>query len=159
MSQNFHDDYLDQPWNFDTFIRGAFPDVELSAEKVMSDFMSSFKKDDGPVLTPDAATVQEIDAALPDEWTQLLDERVEVLEEEMYQEVIYPLYVLDQQALNEQLEIPAGDITENARQALADLEVDIAELLEEITITQEQEISKTIPIEITQEPEHDDFGR
>lgn len=89
-------------------------------------------------LAPDAASLEEIEQGLPDEWTQLEAEQG-FTQEEL------------QSFLDAEIDIPEGDIDQNAEQALQELEID----LDAIAAERDPDLDLNLP-----EQEHDfDFGR
>jgi hypothetical protein len=88
-------------------------------------------------LEPDPADVERFDQELPQEWTTLAEpERdTEYTSEEL------------QDLLNSNLDIPEGDIDQNARQALNELTIDLD------TLAQERDLD--LDIDLHQEQEFD----
>jgi hypothetical protein len=88
-------------------------------------------------LEPDPAEVQQLDQELPAEWTQTI-EREEYTPEEL------------DDLLHTDLDIPEGDIDQNADQALDELDIDLD------AIAQEHDLD--LEIDLDQEQRFD-FGR
>ncbi|QBD80457.1 hypothetical protein EPA93_32590 [Ktedonosporobacter rubrisoli] len=89
-------------------------------------------------LSPSQAEVQALDQQVPPEWLQ-------PLERDFSQEEVQAL-------LQAPLEIPEGDIEENARQALNELGVDVQEIMQEL----DQAPTLEVPSDL--DPDHD-WGR
>jgi hypothetical protein len=92
-------------------------------------------------LEPSPEEVQALDRTLPDGWTQTLEQEAEFSQEEL------------QALLDAPLDGPEGDIDENARQAISELDIDVQEIMQEL----DHEPTMDIP---EREISHDDdFGR
>jgi hypothetical protein len=98
-------------------------------------------------LTPDAQEVATIDQELASEWLQPLEPE---LEEDIERDVIAPLTAMSIEELNSRLEIPEGDIIENAQASLEQFDLDIDALMQEV---------ETPDIALQQDKDLDDFGR
>jgi hypothetical protein len=90
-------------------------------------------------LSPEPSEVQALDQQLPAEWTQQLSPEIDRQEEQ------------DQSLLDMPLEVPEGDISQNAAQAMSELGIDAQSVMQEL----DQAPSHDLP-----EIHHDyDFGR
>lgn len=92
-------------------------------------------------LSPSQEEVQSLDHQLPQEWVQplVVDHEAEFSQEEIHALSHAPL------------EIPEGDIDQNARQAISELQIDVEEIMQEL----DHAPSLDLPTQ-----DHDyDFGR
>ncbi len=89
-------------------------------------------------LEPDPAEVQQLDQELPAEWTQTLEPEEEYTPDELAD------------LLHADLDIPEGDIDQNAQQALNELELD------RDALAQERDLD--LDLDVQQEQDFD-FGR
>ena len=90
-------------------------------------------------LDPNTTSWEEIEKDLPAEWTTELDLREEYSQEELAE------------LLDRPIDVPEGDIDENAEQALQELDIN----LDTIAAERDTDLNLDLPA-----PEHDfDFGR
>jgi hypothetical protein len=98
-------------------------------------------------LEPDPQETQELDQELPVEWTQEYRDH----EAEFDQEVTDKYTHMDDKELNNELDIPKGDIDENAHQSLQELDIDTNELSKEIQLDRQEHT--------LDHDDHEHFGR
>jgi hypothetical protein len=100
-------------------------------------------------ITPDPHEVQEIEGAIPDEWKQA------PTPEPDRDQVIEHLSQMSDSELARQLDVPEGDIDQNARQAVQEMQLDVQAILQE-----QEPTPPAPPTQAEQTPTHDDdFGR
>ncbi|GAC1357872.1 MAG: hypothetical protein PVS3B1_07570 [Ktedonobacteraceae bacterium] len=92
-------------------------------------------------LEPLQEDVQALDQQLPTTWTELLDQH------EFGQEEIQAL-------MNAALDIPEGDITENARRAIEEFNVDVNGIMQQLDEPDYEMLEREI-----ENNRQDDFGR
>jgi hypothetical protein len=105
-------------------------------------------------ITPDPAEIAEIDQAIPDEWKQIPTPEQDI------DQVIEHLSQMSDSELAKHLDVPEGDIDQNARQAVQDLQLDVQAIVQEPTQPAPPSPTPVPPTQAEQAPTHDDdFGR